>query len=99
MRRAMSPPIFNRPDLINQLFTDHCSRSEFSPFIRSERLFTVESSQWNLSDIDGRAREGEDDGHQRCAFDDDLADLERSERRKRGSKIELRHAVLREPQS
>jgi len=32
--------------------------------------------QWKLSDIDGQAREGEDDGHQRCAFDDDLADFE-----------------------
>ena len=29
-----------------------------------------------MSDIDGQAREGEDDGHQRCAFDDDLADFE-----------------------
>ncbi len=29
-----------------------------------------------MSDIDGQAREGEDDVHQRCAFDDDLADFE-----------------------
>src|SRR5882762_7838355 len=30
------------------------------------------------SDIDGQAREGEDDGRQRCAFDDDVADFERN---------------------
>ena len=41
-----------------------------------QRLFTVEWSQWELSDIDGPAREGEDDGNQCCAFDDDLADFE-----------------------
>jgi len=29
----------------------------------------VLGAQWKLSDIDGQAREGEDDGHQRCAFD------------------------------
>jgi hypothetical protein len=30
--------------------------------------------KWELSDMDGRAREGEDDGHRRCAFNPDLAD-------------------------
>src|SRR5438270_13606178 len=44
---------------------------------RARMQDAVESiEQWKLSDIDGQGREREDDRHQRCAFDDDLADFE-----------------------
>src|SRR6201982_2876424 len=45
-----------------------------SPQGESAVCISSQWSQWGLSD--GQAREREDDGHLRCAFDDDLADFE-----------------------